>query len=110
MPDGHAVAGMSEPLAVHPLPYAVAAAAGEPITSQLPRDRAANCGGYLPMLTPDTLATFASLDTSRQASILADHQLLDTDAGDAVMGHLAGVHPERYDALVVALARGGDAA
>ena len=58
------------------------------------------------MLTPDVLRTFATLDTSRQVTIL--HRVgLETDAADKVLGHLAGNHPDRYDALRVALAAKG---
>lgn len=58
------------------------------------------------MLTANVLETFGTLDTSRQVAILRDHQLIDTPPGDAVMGHLAGNSPERYRALVTALAYG----
>ncbi len=61
------------------------------------------------MLQSDTLAVFARLDTSRQVSILTQSQTLDTPEGDAVLGHLAGNHPDEYRALVIALARGGNA-
>lgn len=58
------------------------------------------------MLTSDILRTFAGLDTTRQAAILVDHQILDTPTGDAVMAHIAGNAPAQYSALIVALARG----
>ena len=61
------------------------------------------------MLQSDTLAVFASLNTSRQVNILTQSQTLDTPEGDAVLGHLAGNHPDEYRALVIALARGGNA-
>ena len=57
------------------------------------------------MLTPKVADVFAREDTERQVSILKGSQLLDTEVGDALMGHLAGSHPERYSALIVALAR-----
>lgn len=60
------------------------------------------------MLTHAILDTFSTLDTARQSDILTDWQLLDTPEGDAVMGHLAGTDPNKYSALIVALARGGE--
>lgn len=59
------------------------------------------------MLTSQVLDTFSTLDTARQVAILTGSQLLDTPPGDAVMGRLAGSHPERFDALVTALASAG---
>jgi hypothetical protein len=61
------------------------------------------------MLSADTLAAFAALDTARQVAVLVNHQVLDTPAGDAVMGHLAGNHPARFTALLDALHREGHA-
>lgn len=58
------------------------------------------------MLRPTDLDAFALLDTTRQHEILVKHQVLDTPAGDRVLGHLAGAHPERYTALIASLARG----
>lgn len=48
---------------------------------------------------------FATMDTSRQVNILRQTQTLDTDASDRLLGHLAGMHPARYDALRSALNR-----
>lgn len=62
------------------------------------------------MLTPKVVDAFALEDTQRQVSILHGTQLLDTPAGDEILGHLAGSHPERYRALIVALARREDGA
>jgi hypothetical protein len=57
------------------------------------------------MLTPQVLDTFVTMDTGDVVRVLRDHQLLDTDAGDAVLGYMAGNHPTRYLALLSALDR-----
>lgn len=56
-------------------------------------------------LNSDVLNVVAGLDTERVVKLLTSRQLLDTDAGNAVLGHLAGVHPERYQAVMTALGR-----
>lgn len=58
------------------------------------------------MLTTAILENLAQRDTAEVVDILRSRQLVDTDAGDAVLGYLAGNHPDRYRAVIVALARG----
>lgn len=55
-------------------------------------------------LSPDHLAAFARLDTSKQVAALKRCGI-ETEAADMVLGHLAGNHPARYEALNIALAR-----
>lgn len=55
-------------------------------------------------ITADVLDTFATLDTSRQVSILR-RVGIDTDCADALLGRLAGMFPERFTALSAALDR-----
>ncbi len=62
------------------------------------------------MLKHDVIDLLAFRDTSELVDILRSNQLIDTDAGDALMGHFAGHYPDQYAALVVALARGEVAA
>lgn len=58
------------------------------------------------MLTPETLAAFAKKDTRFIADTLVNYQLIDTDAGDAVLAALAN-YPERKRAVMRALKRRG---
>lgn len=58
-------------------------------------------------LNKDHLSAFARLDTRKQVAALKRCGI-DTEAADAVLGHLAGNHPERYGALRTALDRDAD--
>lgn len=58
------------------------------------------------MLTPETLDAFAQKDTRFIADTLVNYQLMDTDAGDAVLAALAN-HPERKRAVMRSLKRRG---
>lgn len=50
------------------------------------------------------LAAFARMDTRKQVAALKRCGI-ETGAADAVLGFLAGNHPDRYRALTVALER-----
>lgn len=58
------------------------------------------------MITADVLTSFARLDTSKQVTVLK-RVGIDTEAADKVLGHLAGMYPERYDILLAHLHRQG---
>lgn len=53
-------------------------------------------------LTESVLTTFARLSTRRQVDAIK-RAGIETEAADVVLGHLAGNHPDRYRALLVAL-------
>lgn len=55
-------------------------------------------------LKAEHLAAFARLDTRKQVAALKRCGI-DTAAADDVLGHLAGMHPDRYSALKTALER-----
>lgn len=55
------------------------------------------------MLTRPILETFATQDTAVVVDTLRRTQVLDTETGDAVLGYLAGNHPERYAAVLAML-------
>lgn len=57
------------------------------------------------MLTPSILDVFANLDTTEQVRVFRTRQLTDTTAADAVLGYMAGMHHDRYTALIDALGR-----
>jgi len=54
----------------------------------------------------DVFDVFARKDTREQVSILR-RVGLDTDLADALLGKVAGMYPERFSALTVALNRAG---
>ena len=56
-------------------------------------------------MSPEALHSFAAMDTGKQVTILYQSSALETEAGDTLLGHLAGNYPERYSALMDALGR-----
>lgn len=56
-------------------------------------------------LNRNVLDVVAGMDTGRIVGLLTSRQLLDTEAGDAILGHMAGNHPGEYEAVMAALGR-----
>lgn len=53
---------------------------------------------------PAALKKWAELDTDKQVTILRNvNNGYDTDTADRMLGYLAGMAPEKYDALKMAL-------